>query len=104
MRVLLVVVFWLSGIGAFAQNDNYGADKANKRTVGGGVLGGRTKYPYMSLADHPSRSGVPLGGIGVGNVEFAPNGRFVRIGLNNIHLPIARSTASFFALWYKAKQ
>jgi non-lysosomal glucosylceramidase len=86
---------------ARAQGDNYGADKANKRYVPAGSFGGRSDFDYLALADHPSRSGVPLGGIGCGNVEFAPNGRFVRIGLNNIHLPIAKSTASFFALWYK---
>ncbi len=86
-----------------AQVDNYGADRASKRYVPtASGLGGRSDFNYLALADHPSRSGVPLGGIGAGNVEFAPNGRFVRIGLNNIHLPIERSSAAFFALWYKA--
>lgn len=88
---------------AGAQVDNYGAGKANKRFLpSSSGLGGRSDFDYLALADHPARSGVPLGGIGCGNVEFAPNGRFVRIGLNNIHLPILRSTASFFALWTRA--
>lgn len=59
------------------------------------MLGGRTDFDYLKLENHPGNSGVPLGGIGVGNVEFAPDGRFARIGLNNIHLPIRKSTASF---------
>lgn len=86
-----------------AQNDNYGADQANKRFLPSrGMLGGRSDFQYLDLKDHPGVSGVPLGGIGVGNVEFAPDGRFVRIGLNNIHIPIPGSQASFFALWYRA--
>lgn len=102
MRYLcLVIGLGLASV-ASAQVDNYGADRANKRYVPtSSSLGGRSDFSYLSLVDHPARSGVPLGGIGVGNVEFAPNGRFVRIGLNNIHLPISKSTASFFALWYK---
>ncbi|TBO44441.1 GH116 family glycosyl-hydrolase [Pedobacter kyonggii] len=83
-----------------AQEVDYGADQANKRNIPApNLLGGRTDYDYLSLKDHPSLSGVPLGGIGVGNVQFAPNGRFVRIGMNNIHVPIPRSSAAFFALW-----
>jgi len=105
-RTLIISGGLCLAISAEAQVD-YGADRANKRNVPApnGVQGGRSDFNYLALSDHPSRSGVPLGGIGVGNVEFAPNGRFVRIGLNNIHLPIPRCTASFFALWYKtAKQ
>jgi non-lysosomal glucosylceramidase len=103
MRYLFLLISLGLSLLVRAQVDNYGADKANKRYVpSSSSLGGRSDFNYLALADHPSRSGVPLGGIGAGNVEFAPNGRFVRIGLNNIHLPIERSTASFFALWYKA--
>jgi uncharacterized protein (DUF608 family) len=95
----LIVGLGLASI-AGAQSDNYGADRANKQNLSTAAsTGGRSDFNYLALADHPSRSGVPLGGIGTGNVEFAPNGRFVRIGLNNIHLPIPKSTASFFALW-----
>lgn len=101
-QLFLVIGLGLASI-ASAQVDNYGADRANKRTLPGATgLGGRSDFDYLALKDHPARSGVPLGGIGCGNVEFAPNGRFVRIGLNNIHLPIMRSAASFFALWTRA--
>lgn len=87
---------------ASAQEVDYGADRANKKTIAADKMtGGRTDYDYLALKDHPSQSGVPLGGIGAGNVQFAPNGRFVRIGLNNIHLPIQKSKAAFFALWSK---
>ena len=104
-RPFLIACFFVGITTAYAQNDNYGADKANKKFVpASNSLGGRTDFNYLALADHPSRSGVPLGGIGAGNVQFAPNGRFVRIGLNNIHLPISTSKASFFALWTKTKQ
>lgn len=103
MRFLfLLITGLLFTIKVRAQNDNYGADKANKRNVpAGNYLGGRTDYDYLDLKDHPSASGVPLGGIGTGNVQFAPDGRFVRIGMNNIHMPIAKSKAAFFALWSK---
>ena len=40
-----------------------------------------------------------MGGIGVGNINFAPSGKFTRIGMNNIHTPIYRSEHSFFSLW-----
>lgn len=100
MRLLHLLTLSLLSISAYGQNDNYGADKANKRNIpGSNMLGGKEDFDYMALKDHPSRSGVPLGGIGAGNVQFAPNGRFVRIGLNNIHLPIANSKDCFFALW-----
>src|ERR1700761_9437885 len=105
-RYLYLVICLGLASNAGAQIDNYGADRANKSNLPTLELtGGRNDFDYLALKDHPARSGVPLGGIGVGNVEFAPNGRFVRIGLNNIHVPIPGSTASFFALWYKtAKQ
>jgi len=91
-------------VSANAQEVDYGADRANKKTVTTDKLaGGRTDYDYLALKDHNSDSGVPLGGIGVGNIQFAPNGRFVRIGLNNIHVPISKSKAAFFALWSKTK-
>lgn len=85
-----------------AQEVDYGADRANKRfEASQGLLGGRSDFDYLNLENHPAASGVPLGGIGVGNVQFAPDGRFVRIGMNNIHQPIRQSTGSFFTLWYR---
>jgi len=102
MKYRLLITCCAFAITLHAQQVDYGADRANKKYIPGtNEAGGRTDYNYLDLADQSSRSGVPLGGIGVGNVEFAPNGRFVRIGLNNIHLPIARSRASLFALWTK---
>lgn len=92
------------GIGSSSAQEapDYGANQANERFVASrGLLGGPTDYDYLALRNHPADSGVPLGGIGVGNVQFAPDGRFVRIGMNNIHLPIRKSVGSFFALWYR---
>lgn len=86
---------------SFAQSGGYGADDANRRFAPSlGMLGGETQFDYLNLKNHAATSGVPLGGIGAGNVQFAPNGRFVRIGMNNIHLPIKKSKASFFSVWY----
>ena len=80
--------------------DDYGVEEANNKFAArSGVLGGRTDYDYLDLKDHPDASGVPLGGIGVGNVNFSPSGRFTRIGINNIHMPVKRTEACFFALW-----
>lgn len=104
MRVLLCLLLAMQLNTAGAQQDNYGAGKANKRNIPAEpVGGGRSDFDYLRLADHPSASGVPLGGIGVGNVEFAPNGHFVRIGLNNIHVPIPKSKAGFFVLRTQSK-
>jgi non-lysosomal glucosylceramidase len=40
---------------------------------------------YLNLSDHFGPSGVPIGGIGVGCFDMAPDGSFTRIRLNNIH-------------------
>ena len=87
---------------SFAQNANYGADNANKQFAPSQTLsGGKDDYQYLKLEDAVANSGVPLGGIGAGNVQFAPDGRFVRIGMNNIHIPILKSKACFFTIWSK---
>ncbi len=84
----------------YAQNNDYGVNQANTKFFPKeGVLGGRVDFNYLSLENHNDVSGVPLGGIGVGNVNFSPKGRFTRIGINNIHTPIKRTEACFFALW-----
>lgn len=99
-RLLLILCLSCLCVSMQAQTDDYGAAAANERFVSSmGMLGGRTDFDYLKLKNHPANSGVPLGGIGAGNIEFAPDGRFVRIGLNNIHLPIRSSVASFFTLW-----
>lgn len=98
--ILSIISIMIISASAVAQEPDYGKDDANKRFMPSrGMLGGRTDFSYLALEDHPSASGVPLGGIGAGNVQFAPDGRFVRIGLNNIHLPIRKSEGSFFAVW-----
>ena len=100
MAVLLMLIY---NRVACAQEVDYGADRANKRTIlSDGPAVDNTNFNYLNLLDHPANSGVPLGGIGVGNVQFAPDGRFVRIGLNNIHAPISKSKGSFFTLWTKS--
>ena len=103
-RTFVSLAFCLAGIfalyGQEENQNNYGVDEANtKFSLQSGVLGGETNYTYLSLKDHEDVSGVPLGGIGVGNINFAPSGKFTRIGMNNIHTPIKRSEHSFFSLW-----
>ncbi len=107
-RTFVYLVFCLTGsILLCGQNksknqNNYGVEEANtKFRLQNGVLGGQTDYDYLSLKDHKDVSGVPLGGIGVGNINFTPSGQFTRIGINNIHTPIKRSELSFFSLWIK---
>ena len=85
-------------------DNEYGVDEANtKFMASGNELGGREDYDCMALKNHPDISGVPLGGVGVGNVNFTPSGLFNRIGINNIHTPIKRSEGCFFAIWYRDK-
>jgi len=84
----------------FNNNDEYGVGDANTKFVAKqNILGGRTDFDYLNLENHPDASGVPLGGIGVGNVNLSPSGRFNRIGINNIHQPVKRTEACFLALW-----
>lgn len=64
---------------------------------------------YLALHDLGGPSGVPLGGIGVGAVDFAPDGHFTRMALNNwaTDSGVARARAenpawdeeAFLALW-----
>lgn len=103
-KTFVILIGCLTGtLLSFSQNknqNNYGVEEANtKFTLQSGVLGGKTNYDYLSLKDHEDTSGVPLGGIGAGNINFSPSGKFTRIGINNIHMPIKRSEHSFFALW-----
>lgn len=103
---IIAAVFLLVAAGATAQQketqNDYGLEQANTKFIPSlGTLGGRTDYDYLSLKDHPDVSGVPLGGVGAGNVNLSPSGRFTRIGINNIHMPIKRSQACFFSIWTK---
>ncbi len=74
----------VSAAGAGAAQE-YGAAEANTRFAAGGLGSGMEHEPlhYLALHDLPGPSGVPLGGIGVGAVDLAPDGHFSRIALNN---------------------
>lgn len=105
-RTFVSLMFCFVGaVASYGQNENendYGVNEANtKFCFQNGILGGDTDYDYFSLKDHEDVSGVPLGGIGVGNINLAPSGQFTRIGINNIHTPIKRSESSFFSLWMR---
>lgn len=105
-RTFVSLMFCFVGaVASYGQNENendYGVNEANtKFSFQNGILGGDTDYDYFSLKDHEDVSGVPLGGIGVGNINLAPSGQFTRIGINNIHTPIKRSESSFFSLWMR---
>lgn len=98
-RILISILFSVLLFSLHGQN-NYGVEEANtKFSLKQGVLGGSDNFNYLSLDDHPDASGVPLGGIGVGNINLSPSGTFSRIGINNIHYPIKGSELSFFSLW-----
>ena len=82
--LLLAGVFVLATLSATAQEDkDYGAQQANRRFAAG--AGGDSEFSpnYLALQDAPAASGVPLGGIGVGAVDLAPDGRFTRFAVNN---------------------
>ena len=98
--VLVISLLFGFQIKAQQNTDSYGVDEANSKfKLANNVLGGNENFDYLNLKDHPAASGVPLGGIGAGNINLSPNGRFTRIGINNIHQPIKRTKSSFFALW-----
>ena len=61
----------------------YGAEAANKAFCPGGSSGKGQDFNYLALRDHIGPSGVPLGGIGAGCFDLAPDGQFTRIGINN---------------------
>lgn len=99
---LCIVFLSLAACFAAAQDDNNGASHAPNHDGDGG------QFNYLALRDHVGPSGVPLGGIGIGCVDLAPDGHFTRIGLNN-WCPEAVSRlrdenpelerGSFLALW-----
>lgn len=102
--ILLSFSFRAVHVYAAPNEQNYGADEANNRYFRKNRTAVEAKdYDYLALRDHPGPSGVPLGGIGVGCLDLAPDGRFTRIALNNIHQPLdARAgKESFFTLWIK---
>ena len=69
---------------AGAQNEkDYGAEKANSRFASGANSEEGSSPNYLALHDASGPSGVPLGGIGVGAVDLAPDGHFTRFAINN---------------------
>ena len=93
---------------ALAQADDidYGAGKVNSLAANKNAqMGGRDDYPYLALENHQGPSGVPVGGIGVGCFDYAPNGAFTRISINNWHTQggdnfcVENAPASFLAIW-----
>jgi uncharacterized protein (DUF608 family) len=69
---------------AIAQDaDDYGAQQANSRFKTTNGTDASVEPNYLALHDAPGPSGVPLGGIGVGAVDLAPDGHFTRIAINN---------------------
>lgn len=88
---------------AASEQDNYGANDANtKFFFDTKKLGGNEEYNYLALRDHKGPSGVPFGGIGVGYFNFAPDGRFTRVALNNTHTGMKDTgKGCFFAMWEK---
>lgn len=107
---VLAVLFSASAEVADAQKKiDYGADKVNQLgTTAGTILGGRDDYDYLALKDHIGPSGVPLGGIGVGYFDYAPDGRFTRLQINNWHgseqSPVIHDApGTFLALWMNGK-
>ncbi len=106
------ILVWLL-LGVSTQSDaqiDYGADKVNGMgKTAGTKIGGADVYPYLALVDHPGPSGVPVGGIGVGCFDYAPDGRFTRIGINNWHseggdsYTIGSAPGTFLAIWRDGK-
>ena len=94
-----------------AQNEkDYGAEKANSRFASGANSEEGSSPNYLALHDASGPSGVPLGGIGVGAVDLAPDGHFTRFAINNWStdgVDMARrdnpawDREAFLALWEK---
>ncbi len=91
---------------AIAENAiDYGAAKVNSMAATPGTkLGGADSFDYLALKNHHGPSGVPLGGIGVGCFDYAPDGRFTRICINNWHAAdqspvIEQAPGTFLAVW-----
>ena len=104
MEILAIAVVMLIMVKPCLSQVDYGADSANEAFGPGGNNGTGQSFNYLALRDHPGPSGVPLGGIGVGCFDLAPNGQFTRMGINNTFDILNDETGkgSFFALWEKS--
>ncbi|MBN1902614.1 hypothetical protein JW926_14915 [Candidatus Sumerlaeota bacterium] len=85
---------------AFGDDTDYGADAANA-AFPSSIRRTDSPFNYLALRDHIGPSGVPLGGIGVGCFDIAPDGRFTRIALNNTHEDgvLKDVKGTFMAVW-----
>jgi non-lysosomal glucosylceramidase len=82
--LLFAIVLLVPTVAAHAQEDkDYGAQQANSRFVSKAGSDGDVFPNYLALHDANGPSGVPLGGIGVGAVDLAPDGHFTRFAINN---------------------
>ncbi|AQQ10297.1 putative bile acid beta-glucosidase [Sedimentisphaera cyanobacteriorum] len=101
-KLACFIVVCVLGAAALAEEIDYGADEVNamqeRRDM---VKGGKSDYNYLALKNHKGPSGVPLGGIGTGCFDIAPNGAFTRIALNNTHEAgvLKDVQGSFLAFW-----
>ncbi len=83
-RLLLLSLSLLFIAKISVAQDWAGAAEANTRFGAANFGGFSAGYNYMALQDHIGPSGVPLGGIGAGCVQFTPTGNFTRTtGINN---------------------
>lgn len=100
-----LVFFLLVATAADAKEIDYGADRVNSLAPTPGTkIGGADTFNYLALTNQCGPSGVPLGGIGVGYFDYAPDGRFTRICINNWHAAdqsprIEEAPGTFLAVW-----
>jgi len=109
--IVLTAALLVSCAAQSQTGDDYGAQQANSRFLAGGSSVNAQAPNYLALHDEPGPSGVPLGGIGVGAVDFAPDGHFTRIAINNwaTDSGVARARSenpewdkeAFLAVWEK---
>lgn len=59
-----------------------------------------SEYNYFALENYSGHTGVPLGGAGVGYFEFAPDGTFKRVCVNNVQADFINDVnGMFFSVW-----
>jgi len=69
------------------------------------VESGKDHYRYFGLVHHRGPSGVPVGGAGAGCFDYAPDGAFTRVAINNLHSDgggkygVENVPGSFIAVW-----
>lgn len=81
--LVAVAVFLLPSTAQSQAGNDYGAQQANSRFTAAQAAANLQLPNYLALHDASGPSGVPLGGIGVGTVDLAPDGHFTHIAINN---------------------